>query len=66
MGFEKICFLCRLIETMETIERKLYETPLTMIVEVRHEGIVCASEINGGNSIDNWGNGGTTDDDIYL
>lgn len=51
---------------METIERKLYEAPSTMIVEVRHEGIVCASEINGGNSIDNWGNGGTTDDDIYL
>ena len=51
---------------METIERKLYETPSTMIVEVRYEGIVCASEVNGGNSINDWGDGGTTNDDLYL
>lgn len=47
-------------------KKQCYEAPLTMAFEVKHEGIVCASEINGGNSINNWDDGGTTDDDLYM
>lgn len=43
-----------------------YETPATTVVDVKIEGVVCQSPVNGGNSIDNWGNGGTTNDDIYM
>ena len=46
--------------------KQRYETPSTKVVEVKHEGIICASEFKGGNSIDNWGDGGTTDDDLHL
>lgn len=47
-------------------KKQCYEVPLTMAFEVKHEGIICASEINGGNSINNWDDGGTTDDDLYM
>ena len=47
-------------------KNQCYETPSTVIVEVRHEGIICASEVNGGNSINNWGDGGTTNDEIFF
>ena len=43
-----------------------YDAPSTMIVEVKHGGIICASEVNGGNSINNWGDGGTTNDEIFF
>lgn len=43
-----------------------YEAPTITVVEVIIEGVVCNSPVNGGNSIDNWGNGGTTNDDIYM
>lgn len=51
---------------METKQKVLYEAPSMMVFEVRHEGIICASEVKGGNSINNWGTGSTTDDDIYM
>lgn len=46
--------------------KSYYEAPAITVVEVIIEGVVCQSPVNGGNSIDNWGNGGTTNDDIYM
>ena len=43
-----------------------YETPSTEVIEVKHEGIICASEVKSGNSINSWGDGGTTNDDFYM
>ena len=51
---------------METKHKDLYEAPATTVVEVKIEGVVCQSPVNGGNSINNWGDGGTTNDDIYM
>ena len=47
-------------------KNQCYETPWAVTVEVRHEGIICASEVNGGNSIKDWGDGGTTNDEIFF
>ena len=44
----------------------LYEAPSTTILEVRQEGVICNSPLQGGNSIDGWGDGGTINDDIYM
>lgn len=43
-----------------------YKAPSAMAVEVSHEGIICASEIKSNSSINNWSDGGTTNDEIYL
>ena len=43
-----------------------YEAPEVMVFNVRQEGIICSSQVNGTNSIDNWGNGGITDEDTYM
>ena len=43
-----------------------YETPAATVVEVKTEGVVCQSPVKGGNSINDWGNGGTTQEDIYF
>lgn len=51
---------------MEMNYKERYESPSTMVIEVRHEGIICASDVKGGNSINDWGNGGTTNDDVYM
>ena len=52
---------------METNGNKvLYEAPSTMVIDVRHEGIICASDIKGNSSINGWGNGGTTNDEVYM
>ena len=47
------------------MNKELYKAPSIIVVEVKFEGIVCASEVNGRNSIDNWGDGGTTDGVLY-
>lgn len=50
---------------METkIQR--YETPSTEAIEVKNEGIICASKVKSGNSINSWGDGATTNDDFYM
>ena len=46
--------------------KTFYEAPATTVVEVEIEGVVCESPVNGGNSIDNWQDGGTTNDNIYM
>ena len=44
-----------------------YDTPTITVVEVKIEGGICnQSPINGGNSINGWGDGGTTNDDMYM
>ena len=43
-----------------------YEAPTITVVEVKIKGVVCQSPVNGGNSIDNWKNGDTIDDTIYM
>lgn len=53
-------------KNMDKKEKQCYEAPSTMVIEVRHEGIICASDVKGGNSINDWGNGGTTNDDVYM
>ena len=37
-----------------------------MIIKVKHEGIICTSDVKGGYSINDWENGGTTNDDVYM
>ena len=54
------------IAKMKEEGKSYYEAPAITVVEVKIEGVVCHSPVNGGNSIDNWGNGGTTNDDIYM
>ena len=51
---------------MIMVQKHYYEAPSTQVFEVKHEGIICASEVNGGNSINGWGNGGTTNDEVYM
>ena len=46
--------------------KELYEAPLTSVVDVKFEGIICTSDVKGSNSINDWGNGGTTNDDVYM
>ena len=43
-----------------------YETPAATVVEVKTEGVVCQSPVKGGNSINDWENGGTIHEDIYY
>ena len=47
-------------------EKQKYCSPQTLALELKSEGVICASEIKGGNSINNWGDGGTTNDEIFF
>lgn len=49
---------------MVYFEKEPYESPTILVEEVQTEGIICASDVKGGNSINNWGDGGTTSDDL--
>lgn len=51
---------------METKEKVLYEAPSMTVFEVKQEGVICASDVKGGNSINNWGDGGTSNDEVYM
>ena len=51
---------------MKETTRLLYETPVTKTLELDIEGVICASDVKGGNSINDWGNGGSTNDDLYI
>ena len=51
---------------MERTEKQLYEAPSTVVFEVKQQGVICASEVKGGNSISDWGNGGTINDQVYM
>jgi hypothetical protein len=47
-------------------QKEQYDAPSTMVIEVRHEGNICTSDLKAGNSIKNWDDGGTTNDDVYM
>ena len=51
---------------MKMKDKTSYEVPSTTVIEVKYEGMICASEVKSGNSINSWGDGGTTNDDIYM
>ena len=51
---------------METKRKGQYEAPDVKVQELDIEGVICASEVTGGNSINDWGNGGTTNDEVYM
>lgn len=51
---------------MITVRKQYYDAPSTQVFEVEQEGIICASDVQSGNSIDDWGNGGTTNDEVYM
>ena len=50
------------------MRKKLYERPTMRVVEIQQRGLLMVSgdPVQGGNSINNWGDGGTTDEDIYM
>ena len=52
--------------SMETKRKELYDAPSTMVFGVKQEGVICASEVKSGNSINNWENGDTTNEEIYM
>lgn len=43
-----------------------YEALAATAVYIRQEGVICASPVRNGNSINNWRNGDTTHDEIYM
>ena len=43
-----------------------YETPSTDVIEAGYESPICGSEVKGSSSINDWGNGGTMDDELYM
>lgn len=47
-------------------KHQVYEAPSTEVLEVAQGGAVCASEVKGRSSINNWVDGGSTDDELYL
>lgn len=51
---------------METKHKELYDAPTIAVEELDIEGVICASDVKGGNSINDWGNGGSTNDDLYM
>ena len=52
---------------METnCNKVLYEAPSAMIIEVRHGGIICTSDVKGSNTIKGWEDGGTTNEEVFM
>jgi len=54
---------------MKTEQKRYYEKPAMRVVMLQQHGMLCTSDpepVQGGNSINNWGDGGTTDEDIYM
>ena len=46
--------------------KEYYDTPSTMVFEVKQGGVICASDVEGSNSIVDWGNGGDINDEIFM
>ena len=49
-------------------DRRKYERPTTRVIELQHRTMILAGSGNVGatNSIEDWGNGGTDTEDIYM
>lgn len=52
------------------MKRKDYENPTTMVVKLQHTGMLMESDdrepVRGGSRINNWKDGGTDDEEIYM
>ena len=67
MGGGDILLFIYVWHVMETnCNKVLYEAPSTMIIEVKHGGVICDSNVRGGNAIKEWEDGGTTDEDVFM
>ena len=51
---------------MTTQAKLQYTPPRSEELDIQLEGVICASDVKGGNSINDWGNGGNTNDDLYM
>lgn len=53
---------------MENRNKELYEAPSTIVLEVGNKGVLCASKVFVlfGNSVNDWEDGGTINDEIYM
>ena len=51
---------------MITQTKEQYIAPECEVLTLQEEGVICASDVKGGNSINDWGNGGNTNDDLYM
>jgi len=53
---------------MTKMKRKDYEKPAMRVVELQHRTMLLQASGNVGtkSTINNWGDGGTTDEDIYM
>ena len=48
-------------------EKRKYELPAMRVVELqRHVPLICTSGVGATNSIEDWGDGDTTNGDIYM
>ena len=48
-------------------KRKLYEKPAMQVYELKQQPqLLVGSSVDTRSSIDDWGNGGTTDDEVYM
>lgn len=53
------------------MKKKQYQEPATMVVELQHKTQLLQASgepepVRGGSRINNWKDGGTTDEDIYM
>ena len=53
---------------METKDKKLYERPRMTVVELQHRAAVLqfGSPMDAQSTITDWGDGGTTTEDIFM
>ncbi len=51
---------------MITQTKEQYISPECEVLTLQEEGVICASDVKGGNSIKDWGNGSNTNDDLYM
>ena len=69
--FESVRFAVRInnqihMLMMITQTKEQYIAPECEVLTLQEEGVICASDVKGGNSINDWGNGGNTNDDLYM
>lgn len=50
---------------MNEKQKELYKAPESEVVGVRHEGLICTS-VQTGNSITDWVDGGSIDDEFVF
>ena len=52
------------------MKKKQYQEPTMMVVKLQHTQMLMASgereQMRGGSRINDWNDGGTTDDEIYM